>query len=454
MAEEKAKKTMNPALKQSLTAVAVLVIICLVCGLLLALCNDLLYVSPEEKFNRTIRKVYSGYGADVTFKKLDSLDANYKSDARYGEILEVREASDGSYVLTSKGTVGAFGGGSVTILVAVGPNPEAKILGWALQENEGQTFIANITEKHQKTWFVGSTVSDVQPNVTPNAGQGKGSGATYTENALANAINMACYYCQNVLGLGENPEGDAKKAILELLGDEYSGYTFTNASDEEFLASCSVNEQELFMYFVGTKDNADSLEAYVYGEDENRQIVILNEMASREDRLAGNALVKKSEGIADELVTAAQNNIYADFKIKPNYADFEFDGCEIISSQFSYDNGTVDKIYKSTNGAVVIETTGTGGFARGTVTIDVVINDGVIESWWIVSDVSQSYLGDILKAWDTVKNWYVGSSINENIELTDDNKFTGVTMSSTAINNAVNTACKYAREVLLAKEGA
>ena len=280
---EKAKKQVNPALIQAVKAIAVLVAICLVCVLLLALCNDLLYVSAEEKFNRTLKKVYDGYGPNVSFKE-EAVDATYKSNDNYGEVLAVRSASDGSYVITSKGTVGAFSGGSVTILVAISGNPEAKILGWALQENEGQTFIANITEKHQKTWFVGSVVSDVQPNVTPNAGQGKGSGATYTENALANAINMACYYCQNALGLGSNPEGDAKKAVLALLGDDFSAYTLNtvNISQATVDGTVSVSEalsdsdNTLKYLFAGTGDKGVVF-AYIYGEGDDIKIVAVTD---------------------------------------------------------------------------------------------------------------------------------------------------------------------------------
>ena len=277
---EKTKKPMNPALKQWLVPVAVLVCICLVCVLLLALCNDLFYVSPEEKFNRTIRKVWDGYGAGVQFKE-ETVNSEFKSNDNYGEVLAVRSASDGSYVITSKGTVGAFGGGSVTILIAIGPNPEAKILGWALQDSEGQTFIANITEKHQKEWFVGSTVSDVQATVTPNAGQGKGSDATYTENALANAVNMACYYCQNALNLGANPEGDAKKAVLSLLTEKgIEGYTSENVSafgSKSVLGTELDGASDQLKYvFIGSSDNG-MIFAYTYGEGDGIKIVVVKD---------------------------------------------------------------------------------------------------------------------------------------------------------------------------------
>lgn len=282
MAEKVKKEVKNPALVSAVKAVAVLVIICLVCALLLALCNDLLYVSDEERFNRSIQKVYAGFENDSSFN--GALDSAYKSNPNYGEVLEVKRSTDGAYVLTVKGTVGAFNGGSVTVLVAITGNPDPKIAGWALQSNEGQTFAANITEKHQQTWFIGASVSDVQANATPNAGQGKGSGATYTENAIANAINMACYYCQNALGLGANPEGDAKKAVLALLGDDFSGYTLNtvNVSSATVDGSTKVMEalsdadNNLTYLFNGTGEHG-TVFAYIYGEGDDIKIVAITE---------------------------------------------------------------------------------------------------------------------------------------------------------------------------------
>ena len=334
MAEEKARKPMNPALKQWLVPIAVLVCICLVCVLLLALCNDLLYVSPEEKFNRTIRKVWDGYGAGVQFTE-KTVDSKFSSNPNYGEVLEVRSASDGSYVITSKGTVGAFGGGSVTILIAIGPNPEAKILGWALQGNEGQTFIANITEKHQKEWFVGSTVSDVQATVTPNAGQGKGSGATYTENALANAVNMACYYCQNALKLGANPEGDAKDAVLALLTEKgIEGYTSDNLSAFGSKSALGTEldgaSDQLKYVFVSSSEDSLTI-AYTYGEGDGIKIVVVKDgkLIAQSANVTGdedfvtNILAKPLQEIAVTatvklyaFITGIQSNVYTVIGIK------------------------------------------------------------------------------------------------------------------------------------------
>ena len=110
------------------------------------------------------------------------------------------------------------------------------------------------------------------------------------------------------------------------------------------------------------------------------------------------------------------------------------------------EKGTVNKIYLSTDGAIIVEATGNGGFMNGTVTINVIIADREIKGWSIVSNTEQSYISNIINS-TQASTWYVGSSIDGALEL-GDNKVTGTTMSSTAINNAVNTACYYARNTL------
>lgn len=83
---------------QAVKAIAVLVIICLVCGILLALCNDLLYVSDDVKFDRAMQKIYPN------FKKADDSPALDTANAKtpYGEVLDLVKSSDGAYILTAK----------------------------------------------------------------------------------------------------------------------------------------------------------------------------------------------------------------------------------------------------------------------------------------------------------------------------------------------------------------
>lgn len=416
---EKTKKQVNPNVIQAIKTVAVLVAICLVCVILLALCNDLLYVSDQEKFNRTIRKVYEGFDEDTSFNTTP--DSAYKSNTNYGEILEVRKSKDGAYVLTSKGTVGAFNGGSVTILVAISGNPDPVILGWALQANEGQTFIANITESHQKTWFVGDSISNVQANVTPNAGQGKGSGATYTENALANAINMACYYCQNALGLGANPEGDAKKAVLALLGDDFASYTLNqvNVSSATVDGTTKVKDalsdsDNALTYLFGGSGEQGNVFAYVYGEGDDIKIVAVTDNGVvTSDNVTGNE---------DFVANIVANPIYT----------------------FTY--GTYQAYAIITNSAEGVYTV--AGLKVGTLPNTYVLNvtiatnaDGVGEVSTIEL-VSNGYVPGQPAETDTNKlvTSLVGATSVTIGSLYDSNKVTGATQSANLIRVAVEAA--------------
>ena len=237
---------------QAVKAVAVLVVICLVCCLLLALCNDLLYVTEEEKFNRAMRKIYP----EFSLAEEVALDSKYSSNATYGDVLSVFKSTDGAYILQTKG-IGGFSSGTITIYVAVTGGENPTIAGWTILANEGQSFIGNITSNHQKTWFIGDSISEVQ---SVSVGNGFGSGATYSEMAICNAINMAGYYCMNALGLGSNPEGEALQAVMDLLGADYASYTLTgrgnvlsaNAGSGTVATLLSTDTDTLSYLFTGT----------------------------------------------------------------------------------------------------------------------------------------------------------------------------------------------------------
>ena len=258
---------------QAVKAVAVLVVICLVCCLLLALCNDLLYVTEEEKFNRAMRKIYP----DFTLDQEVALDSKYSSNATYGEVLSVVKSTDGAYILQTKG-VGGFNSGTVTIYVAVTGGENPTIAGWTIVSSEGQSFIGNITSNHQKTWFIGDSISEVQST------SGFGSGATRTETAICNAINMAGYYCMNALGLGSNPEGEALQAVMDLLGADYASYTLTgrgnvlsaNAGSGTVATLLSTDTDTLSYLFTGTGDKGD-VQAFVYGEGDGIKIIVVTD---------------------------------------------------------------------------------------------------------------------------------------------------------------------------------
>ncbi len=426
---------------QAVKAIAVLVCICLVCGVLLALCNDLLYVSDEVRADRALQKIYPNFKNDDSFAGVDSS----KASTPYGTVLSVKKSTDGAYVIEAISSSIGFSNGTVTVYVAISGGQDPKIAGWAIKENVGQSFIGNISASHQKKWFIGNSITVVNPE-NPE-GSGLGSGATHTENAIGYAINAASYYCINVLKLISTPESEAKDAVTALLGATADGYSFVAVNDAKYLEACKVGKQSLSFYFEGTKTDADPLAAYVYGEDESRQIVIVKDGLTHAQRLEETAVVAKSEGINEELVAKAQSRSYFEYQIQKSHETFEFAGMGELNSEFATngDYGTANKVYLSNDGAIIVEATGKGGFMSGTVTINVIIAENTIKGWSIVSNVDQSFIGNIKD--EHMTSWYKGQSIDAPIVL-GNNVVTGTTMSSTAINNAVNMACYYARNTL------
>lgn len=428
---------------QAVKAIAVLVCICLVCGALLALCNDLLYVSDDVKTSRKMQKVYPGF----SLAEEPAVDAA-GATTPYGTVQKIYKSTDGAYVFQSTSNGVGFSGGNVTLLVAVSGGTEPAIAGWTILDNAGQSFIANIKPNYEKKWHIGSSITEVQPTVAPNTNAGKGSGATYTENAIANAINAACYYAINTLKLVSTPESEAKDAIVALLADKAAGYNFVSLTDTDYFAACKAGEKELSFYFEGTKDGATPLAVFVYGEDDNRQIVVVDDSLSHADRLTAN-VVASTDGATEDMVTAAKTNGHFEFTIKQIYAEFVYDGlAELDTEHATTAKGKVNKVYKSANGAIVIEATGNEGWDSGTVTINVVIADNTIKAWSIVSNDKQSFIDKVISNWDKIKDVFVNDSIyTEYNTVTPDagqGHGTGATWSENAITNAIKTACSYA----------
>ena len=132
------------------------------------------------------------------------------------------------------------------------------------------------------------------------------------------------------------------------------------------------------------------------------------------------------------------------------------DGQFTSSTSVSYENpnyGSVSSVTegtdKNTKGrVVVIEATSTNvGFSSGNVTLYVVVgengNTANIVAWSVKDNVGQSYMGKI----DGVNKWYIGSDIANEIPM-ESNKTSGASMTSNAINMAINAAADYARNFL------
>lgn len=185
MAEKSEKQA---AVIQAVKAVAVLVAICLVCVILLALCNDLFYISDDVRLSRSMQTVYKDFDLDTSYD-YNNVNSEYGS-ASYGKVNKVYRSTDGAFVIEAIGN-GGYSGGNVTLYVVVGA--DAKIIGWAVKENVGQSFIDRIPSNAGTTWYVGESIEDdLAFNMT-------GATVMATSTAIYNAVQMAAYYCHYAL---------------------------------------------------------------------------------------------------------------------------------------------------------------------------------------------------------------------------------------------------------------
>ena len=284
VSEQKAMK--KATIIQAVKAIAVLVCICLVCGALLALCYDVFYISDEERFNRSMQKIYPELDPSKVEKV--ALVDSAKADPKYGEVKSV--VTDGKvYIIEALGTGGYPNGtGTVTLYVIVNI-ADAKIVSWVVKENVGQSYIDKVPSTAGKTWYVGKEVSNEM------ALEMTGATVVATSTAINNAVNMAAAYARNkaALGLGQNPLADAQEAILALLGTEYAAYNLQNASmlSSTIDGTATVkdtfkvgdNEISYIMYADGDKG---LVKAYVYGQDAATQKIVA--FANGEAKLSAN----------------------------------------------------------------------------------------------------------------------------------------------------------------------
>lgn len=431
---------------QALKAIAVLVVICLVCGALLALCNDIFYISPEErarreeaKINASLKEVYPELSNPQTIE----IKKDFAANASYGSVKKVVRSEDGVYIIAAEG-IGGYGG-SITALIVIGA--DAKIINWTISDVGGETYAKDVLA--HTDWYKGQQIStDIELL--------KHGGATLTSTALNNAIKMASYYAMNVLNLGSNPQKDAEDAIAALLADTaYADYTFAVSSDLKYRAALSDENNAMSYFFVGSKEGAsETLDAYVYNVEAQAQVVILKGNLSYTARHEDGAVIAKSEGIADELVTKVQDLNYNEFKIHAYLEDFRLAQYIAITDGWDNENARINSVCVGEDGSYVVNATGKGGYASGTVTVSVVIKDGVIAELNVESHESQSYLSDhILNVWDTFKTSFVGNGIDTKFDTTPPNDagqtpgHTGATYSENAIIRAVNYACEYVKSL-------
>lgn len=420
----------------SLKTISVLLVICIVCGALLALCNDLFYIDEETKFNRAMQKVYPEFERDTSVSETPV--AEFKDLAGVGNVSKVYASKDGTYILESTG-VGGFSSGTVTMYVAIGgKNPDVQIKSLVVTGNVGQSWMAKVGQKELDKAYVGKNIKDI--STVQFGADYKLGGTTYTSTAILNAVKAAVNYCVTALKLVSTPESEARDAAVALL----AGYTLTTVADEAYTTAVGAN-----FYFTGTKDGADDVDVYVFGDSASgHQIVALKAGLTHADRMLDTAVVAKSEGIDSALVQAAQGLSHIESQIRALAPNFTYDVAGDLSQYATHSdfaNTQITSAYISNDGTLAIVAESTvgdyDGYTPGKLTMMVVIADGKIAGYKVVSYGGHSFFDGSIG--NKNPQLYVGSAIDA-IEYV---KVSGATGSGIAYYNIIALSAYYARSI-------
>ena len=180
--------------------IIVLLSIALVCSGLLAILNDVLFVSSEERTSRAIKKIY---GEEKEYEVVVSDEIEYNEENLNGTINVVYkiENADSSYDLLIKSTGNeGYKNGTITLWVQVKINGNnAKIEKTILEAYEKQTLMSKLTQGYYDSFELidgyYSSNNSGEKNVV--------SGATKSSNACCNAINCVIKYVQGVINNAE-----------------------------------------------------------------------------------------------------------------------------------------------------------------------------------------------------------------------------------------------------------
>lgn len=191
--------------------VAVLMLITLIAGALLAIFNDLLYVSPAERRNRVFKKLYGG---DVTEQQVLLGDDSDGLSYGNGTVTQAYLMSDGTYAIQAIGK-GGYAGGSITvwvILTCTGSqeNGNLKLTGIekvVYESSEKQSYIGRFSDADYKQFtnyneqVASGSLFGEDINVVKT-----GPSAPLTFGALKNAVNAALgYFRAEVIKEPESP---------------------------------------------------------------------------------------------------------------------------------------------------------------------------------------------------------------------------------------------------------
>lgn len=271
----------------------VLLAIVLVCGVLLAFCNDLFEVTAEEKLNRVLGNIYpDGNVEEIIF------DADHETDLETefekGAVDQVYLMDDGNYLIHAYGTGGFGGNVYMWVVVEMSDGAISGIGKTQIDKNDttGETYLNKIPgaafDFYSENYADGENF-DVQDIKS----EGLTGGATMSMTGATNAVNTALEFVRTQL-LGEETGPDPFE------GFSYTDYIDTAATTVEIAED---NESVIFHITTDTIYSAASKVDITV----NSEGVITDYTIVSEGTTPGMGL---EEGIKD--VTAYENKTAAD----------------------------------------------------------------------------------------------------------------------------------------------
>ena len=269
----------------------VLLAIVLVCGVLLAFCNDLFEVTAEEKLNRTLSKIY-GQSVEAEDALKDGMTLEFDN----GEINSAYLVKDdGNYLVNASGTGGYYGSVACWIVVEISDNSLSGIRSVIVDKADNASEFTNRISEDNLEYFADSFDGEEEFTVSDWQGDSLHGGATpqLTMTAIVNAVNTALEFVRTQL-LGEVVGPDPFE------GFSYTDYIDTAATTVEIAED---NESVIFHITTGTIYSAASKVDITV----NSEGVITDYTIVSEGTTPGMGL---EEGIKD--VTAYENKTAAD----------------------------------------------------------------------------------------------------------------------------------------------
>lgn len=176
-------------MKQYLKPIVVMLSIILICGGLLAVLSDLLFVTQEERIGRAIEKIYSGENVSLEQTiDLETVDMTDLDDT--GVIKACYQLDNGDYLVLSTGKKG-YSNGTVTTYVAI--DKDLKVKNVVEDSYTAQTLMAKLSSLYQN--FIGKSATQSQEQVKEIV-----TGATYSANAASNSVYVALQFVSRVIG--------------------------------------------------------------------------------------------------------------------------------------------------------------------------------------------------------------------------------------------------------------